>query len=113
MKKIIWIGSSLRDLQACPEKVKDDVGYALYVAQLGEMPIKAKLLKGLSGVFEIKADYKGNTYRTIYAVKLGESIYVLHVFKKKSHKGKEMPKTDMQTIKSRLMFAQQIEGESK
>ena len=47
MKKIIWIGSSLADLKDCPEDVKDDVGYALYEAQRGEMPKKAKPLKGL------------------------------------------------------------------
>jgi phage-related protein len=35
-KTIIWIGSSLEDLQNCHEAVKDEVGYALHVAQQGE-----------------------------------------------------------------------------
>ncbi|MBT5834847.1 MAG: addiction module toxin RelE [Deltaproteobacteria bacterium] len=113
MKKIIWIGSALKDLQDCPEGVKDDVGYALYEAQQGEMPIKSKPLKGMLGVIEIKTDFRSDTYRTVYAVKLGECLYVLHVFKKKSHHGKSTPKPDMQVIKSRLMFAQQMAKESK
>ena len=35
LKTIIWIGSSLTDLKAFPDEVKDVVGYALYQAQLG------------------------------------------------------------------------------
>ena len=81
MKKIVWIGSSLDDLREFPEEVKDDVGYALYEAQQGGMPLRAKPMKGLSRVIEIKTDYHSDTYRTVYAVKLGDKLYVLHVFK--------------------------------
>ena len=109
LKQIVWIGSSLDDLRESPEEVKDAVGYALYEAQHGEMPAKAKPMKGLSGVIEIKTDYHGDTYRTVYAVKL----YVLHVFKKKSKKGISTPKPDMNVIKSRLKTAQHLAGESK
>ncbi len=113
LKKIIWIGSSLEKLQYCPEEVKDDVGYALYEAQQGEMPTKAKPLKGLSGVIEIKTDYHGDTYRTVYAIKLGDKLYVLHVFKKKSKKGISTPKPDMDMIKARLKTAQNLAEKSK
>lgn len=50
------------------------------------MPSKAKPLKGFSGVIEIKTDYRGDTYKTIYTVKIGNHLYVLHVFKKKAKK---------------------------
>ncbi len=113
MKKVIWIGSSLADLQDCPEEVKDDVGYALYEAQQGEMPTKAKPLKGLSGVIEIKTDHYGDTYRTVYTIKLGNKLYVLHVFKKKSKKGISTPKPDMDLIKTRLKAAQTLARSSK
>ncbi len=108
LKDIIWVGSSLDDLRSFPEKIKDDVGYALHVAQQGEMPMSAKPLKGLSGVIEIKGDYKSDTYRTVYAVKLGKNLYVLHAFKKKSKKGISTPKPDIELIKSRLVTAQQL-----
>lgn len=112
LKKIIWIGSSLEDLKNFSEEVKDEVGYALYEAQQGEMPSKAKPLKGFSGVIEIKTDYRGDTYRTIYTVKIGNHLYVLHVFKKKSKKGIATPKPDINIIKSRLKIAQKLAGES-
>ena len=113
LKKIVWIGSSLEDLRECPEEVKDDVGYALHEAQQGEMPTTAKRLKGLSGVIEIKTDFHSDTYRTVYAIKLGNKLYVLHVFKKKSKKGISTPKPDINMIKSRLKIAQKLAEEAK
>jgi len=113
LKKIVWIGSSLDNLKEFPEEVKDEVGYALYEAQQGEMPIKGKPMKGLAGVIEIKTDYHSDAYRTVYTIKLGDKLYVLHVFKKKSKKGISTPKPDMNVIKSRLKTAQNLEGESK
>ena len=89
------------------------MGYALHEAQQGEMPTKAKPMKGLSGVIEIKTDYHSDTYRTVYAIKLGDKLYVLHVFKKKSKKGISTPKPDMDVIKSRLKIAQHISGRLK
>jgi len=112
-KPIIWIGSSLKDLQDCHEAVKDEVGYALYVAQQGEMPSNAKLLKGLPGIIEIKTDYNSDAYRTVYAVKLGKKLYVLHVFKKKSKKGISTPKSDINMIKIRFKIAQNRAREEK
>src|ERR1035438_8268837 len=35
LKKVIWVGSSRRELRSFPEPVQDHVGYALYVAQRG------------------------------------------------------------------------------
>ena len=34
-KRVIWIASSREALRAFPEQVKDAVGYALYLAQIG------------------------------------------------------------------------------
>jgi len=113
LKEINWVGSSLDDLKDSPDSVKDDVGYSLYEAQQGEMPTKGKLLKGLPGVVEIKTDYQSNTYRTVYTVKLADSLYVLHFFKKKSKKGIATPKPDIKLIKSRLKVAQDLAKELK
>jgi hypothetical protein len=55
------------------------------IVQAGIMPLDAKPLKGVgSGVFEIVTRYDGDTYRTVYAIKISRHIYVLHVFQKKS-----------------------------
>ena len=72
-----------------------------------------KSIKGLPGVVEIKTDYLSDTYRTVYAVKLGDVLYVLHFFKKKSKKGTATPKPDIKVIKSRLKIAKEHAKESK
>jgi len=83
MKKIIWMGSSLKDLQDCPEGVKDDVGFALYEAQQGEMPNKSKPLKGLLGVIEIKTDFRRDTYRTFIRLNLVK-VYMFCMFSRRN-----------------------------
>jgi len=47
----------------------------------------------LRDVVEIVASDPGGTYRLMYTVKLGEVIYVLHAFQKKSKRGSETPKS--------------------
>lgn len=111
-KPIVWIGSSLDDLKDLPQKPRRDIGYALSVVQRGDYPHNAKPLKSLSGVYEIRVDDQTDTYRGVYAVNLGDAIYVLHVFKKKSKKGTETPKQDMDLIRNRLRIAKEDADET-
>ena len=67
----------------------------------------------MSGVYEIRVDYDGDTYRTVYVIQLDEDIYVLHVFKKKSKQGSKLSKEDMNTIQERLKRAKEIAHERK
>ena len=83
--------------------MQDDVGYALYAAQLGETSPKAKLLHGLGGgVVEIVANDEGGTWRAVYTVSIGEAIYVVHAFQKKANAGIATPKPEMELIRQRL-----------
>lgn len=107
-KELVWIGSSQEDLKDFPPKVKSEIGYALYVAQKGDTHPKAKPLKGFTGVMEIRYTYNTNTYRSIYTTKINEKIYVLHAFQKKSKKGIQTPKKEIDLIKRRLKFAQDL-----
>ena len=100
-------------MRSFPEKVKDDIGYALYEAQKGNMPARAKPLKSLTGVIEIMANFYKDTYLTVYAVKLEEKLYVLHAFKKKSKQGIDTPKADLDLIKTRLKIAQELAKEKR
>lgn len=59
-------------------------------------------------MIEIVSDYMTDTYRAVYALKLGDSIYVLHVFQKKSKRGRAIPKKDMDLIRKRLYEARQL-----
>jgi phage-related protein len=113
VKKVVWLGSSLKDLRGLPEAVQNDVGYALWRVQEGKQHQDIKLLKGLSGVYEIGIDYDRDTYRAVYTVNIGEVIYVLHVFKKKSKKGIALPKEDADLIQSRLKWAKELANEKK
>ena len=110
LKPLIWIGSARRDFRAMPAAVKADIGYALYLAQQGEKHRNAKPLKGFggAGVVEIVADYRGDTFRCVYTVRLAGSIYVLHVFQKKSKKGREAPKPDKALVEQRLREAERL-----
>ncbi len=75
--------------------------------------MNVKLLKGFdSGVMEIVIDYNKNAYRAVYALKLSEKIFVLHVFQKKSKIGIKTPKADVDLIRRRLLWVKQhLSGE--
>ncbi len=91
-----------------PEDVIDVFGFALHLAQMGKKHDQAKPLKGFGGasVLEVVEDYMGDTYRAVYTVKIADKVYVLHCFQKKSIKGIETPKQDMDLIRERLKAAQ-------
>ncbi|MBI1946347.1 MAG: type II toxin-antitoxin system RelE/ParE family toxin [Deltaproteobacteria bacterium] len=105
---LIWVGSSLKELSAFPAEVKQDIGYALHQAQLGEKSACAKPLKGFggAGVLEVVDDFDGDTFRAVYTVKFRGFLYVLHAFQKKSRKGSETPKAAMDLVRDRLKAAQ-------
>lgn len=92
-----------------PEQVVDVFGYALYLAQNGFKHEQAKPLKGFgsAGVLEIVEDYDGNAYRGVYTVRFKNGVYVLHCFQKKSRKGIETPRQDMDIIEARLKLARE------
>jgi phage-related protein len=88
--------------------VKDDMGYALYLAQIGKKHESVKLLKGFGGasVLELVDDHDGDTYRAVYTVRFAAAVYVLHAFQKKSKKGRETPKSDIDIVRRRLRTAE-------
>jgi phage-related protein len=107
-KHVLWVGSSKKDLMAMPDEVKSAFGFALYLAQQGKKHQNAKPLKGFSGagVLEVVEDCLGDTFRAVYTVKIAEVIYVLHCFQKKSKRGIETPKQEIDLIRDRLKMAQ-------
>lgn len=104
-KKVVWLGSSKRDLLNMPRKVIEEFGHGLYLAQLGMRHQSAKTLKG--GTIELIEDHDTDTYRAVYTVNIGDAVYVLHCFKKKSKKGGEVPKPDRELIEARLKMARE------
>ena len=107
LKPVDWLGDSLKVLRTFPEEVQDEIGHGLYLVQSGLMPKDAKPLTGIAGgVFEIVTRFDGETYRAVYAVKIANKVYVLHVFQKKSKSGIKTPQQDIDLIVSRLKEAQ-------
>lgn len=107
LKAVVWVGSSLDDLRACPGAIREAVGFALYVAQTGGRHPAAKRLKGdLRGLVEVVADDASGTYRTVYSAKRANTVYVLHVFQKKATRGIATPKHVRELIKTRLRWAE-------
>ena len=101
MKPIVWVGSSKKDLRSFPDRVQDTVGRSLLDVQFGEKPANAKMLHGFGGaaVLEIIDNYDGDTYRAVYTVRFSGTVYVLHVFQKKSTRGNSTPRHDLEVIR--------------
>ena len=113
LKPLIWVGSSRKDFREFPDRVKDEMGYALYVAQQGGKHDIAKPLKGFGNakVLEIVSDYRSDTFRTMYTVHLAGAVYVLHAFQKKSKTGRATPKGEIELLRQRLAQAERIAKE--
>src|SRR5665213_395539 len=108
-KKLIWVGSSSKNLRAFPPEVRRAFGLALFAVQLGETPPDAKPLKGFgSGVLELIEDHQGGTYRAVYVVRFATKVYVLHTFQKKSKRGIATPKNELDLIRERLKWAERL-----
>ncbi|MDR9895653.1 type II toxin-antitoxin system RelE/ParE family toxin [Aetokthonos hydrillicola Thurmond2011] len=108
IKEVVWLGDSRKNMQAFPKQVRIDMGAALMAAQCGETAAHVKPFKGVgSGVFEIAERYSKDAYRLIYAVQIGDHIYVLHAFQKKSKSGIATPKQDVDLIRKRYKEAQE------
>ena len=112
-KPLAWIGSSHKDLMALPADIRRFFGFSLSFAQQGGQHDAAKVLKGFggAGVLEIVEDDTGGTYRAVYTVKFAEAVFVLHAFQKKSKRGIETPKEDMEIIRNRLKIATRMAEE--
>ena len=107
MQELFWVGDSKNRLLEFPTDICRKIGYALEELQAGEMPNKTKPLRGFSGVYEIVRDHAGDAYRAVYLVNLGEFIYVLHRFQKKSTRGIRTPKKEIDLIRRRLNMAKE------
>lgn len=112
-RPLFWEGSSKRDFKAFPVPVQKDMGVALFIAQLGRTAESAKPWKGLgSGVFELVEEHRGDAYRAVYFVQVGDAIHVLHAFQKKSKTGISTPREDVALVARRLKAVLDRYGQS-
>jgi len=102
-RPVSWIGAARKDFESFPQEAQLKCLAALNIAAEGSMADIAKPLRGLgAGVFEIALRFHGDAYRAVYAVHLGEAVWVVHSFQKKSTQGIKTPKHEIHLVKSRL-----------
>jgi phage-related protein len=102
-RPVSWIKAALREFEAFPQEARSICLAALTIAAEGGKADIAKPMKGMgSGVFEIALAHRGDAFRVIYAVQLGEAVWVVHAFQKKSTRGIKTPKHEVDLIKERL-----------
>lgn len=103
MKHVDFVGSSRSDLRAFPRDIRLDMGYQLENVQRGRMPDSFKSMKDVGkGCYEIIENGEGTWFRIIYVATLGDTVYVLHAFQKKTNK---TSRQDIQTAKTRYKEA--------
>ena len=91
---------------AFPPEVRQDMGYALGLAQLGAKHPAAKPWHGEGpGVLEMVESSDGNAFRAVYTVRFAQAVYVLHCFQKKSPSGIKTARTDVELVHQRLQAA--------
>jgi phage-related protein len=109
LRHLVWLGDSKKNLQNFPRGAQKLLGDELQLIQFGGMPKDAKPFKGVGGgVLELALRNASDAYRVVTAVQLGPRIYVLHAFQKKSKKGVETPKRQVDLIRKRYGEAQEL-----
>ena len=102
-RPISWVNAALKEFGRFPEGAQAICLAALTIAAEGGKSDIAKPMKGLgSGVLEIALPHRGNAFRVVYTVQLGEDLWVVHAFQKKSTQGIKTPKHEVNLIKDRL-----------
>jgi phage-related protein len=103
MRSVSWVRPALKEFATFPAAVREQISFALEIAAAGQMADVAKPMKGLEGgVYEIALPHRGDAFRAVYAVKLGDDIWVVHAFQKKSTQGIKTPQREIDVIRERL-----------
>jgi phage-related protein len=102
-RPISWVKAARKEFEKFPLEAQSVCLSALTLAAEGGKADIVKPLHGLgSSVFEIALPYRGNAFRVVYAVRLGDDIWVVHAFQKKSTQGIKTPQHEIDLIEQRL-----------
>ena len=87
VKDVEFVGSSDDDLRDFPPVARQRAGYQLHLVQSGQNSSDWKPMPTVgSGCHEIRVRDSGGTYRVLYVASIGDRVYVLHCFQKKSQR---------------------------
>jgi phage-related protein len=100
LAQVAWLGDSRDVLRSFPAGAQQDLGYALYQVQLGQMPPDSKPMKIVGpGVYELREQDERAWYRVFYLKKIANVVYVLHCFEKRTAQTEQK---DIEVAKQRL-----------
>ena len=112
-RPVLWIKAALKDFREFPNEAQLICLRVLTIAGEGGKADIAKPMHGLgSGVFEIALAHRGDAFRVVYAVQLGDALWVIHAFQKKSTRGIKTPKHEIDLIEDRIKRLKQTLKES-
>lgn len=98
--EVIWEGDSLEVIRRFPGPVREDLGAELRRLQTGDRPLNSRPMPSIGArVYELREQDERAWYRVIYLAKIGNRIYILHCFEKKSAK---TGRSDLALAKARL-----------
>jgi len=93
LKPVAWVGSSFDDLRCFPPIVRKDAGYQLHRLQSGLEAADWKSMPEIGrGVEELRLRCASGIYRIIYLSRIGDAVFVLHCFSKKTQRTAEHDK---------------------
>ncbi len=102
-RPISWVKAARKEFEGFPEKVQTEGLRSLTIAAEGTKADNAKPLHGLgSGIFEIVLNDRSGTYRVVCAAQIGDDLWVVHAFQKKSKKGIKTPRQEIEVVRQRL-----------
>ena len=114
VRKLLWLAPVRKTVLDFPEPVRDSIFKALAVVERGVKPDCAKPMHGIdSGLFELAIRHRTDAWRVVYAVKIGDDIWIIHAFQKKSKRGISTPANEIDIIRKRLSMIRQMQMKSR
>lgn len=102
-RQIIWVKAARKDFADFPASAQDIAVKALVLVAGGSTPDIAKPLSGIgAGVWELAIRERGGAWRVVYGLQIGDDIWVVHAFQKKSNTGIATPKHEIDLVKARI-----------
>ncbi len=111
MRAVSWLEAARRDFEEFPGGAQLDMARALAVVAEGGFPDIAKPLAGFgSGVLELASKHRGDAFRVVYVLQVGEDVWVIHAFQKKSTRGVRTPQVELDVVRARLGRLREVLG---
>jgi phage-related protein len=102
-RPISWIKAARKEFESFPTEVQLEALRSLTIAAEGQKADNAKPLTGFgSGVLEVALRHRTDAFRVVYVTQIGDDLWVVHAFQKKSKSGIKTPQHEIDLVRSRI-----------